>query len=232
MKAKEFFGRVRWGTFVSSLLTIIVGILLVALPESSSRILCVIVGVLFLLSGIFGIAGYFVRRISDMSDFVLGFVQIALALWLFIAPGSALKVLMVVFGVLLLLRSFAGAGHAMESYRHNAKYWWTGLIVSLLTLVLAIIVLCNPFETLRVLMIVAGIAFIYDGDVRHVPHGERDEAFRAKEQAGRNDGDRRGSRRRRGQINAEDRDGACAPPLLCAQRLAPRIRIPRTRAKE
>ena len=163
LKVKEFFGRVRWGTFVSSLLTIIVGILLVALPESSSRILCVIVGVLFLLGGIFGIAGYFVRRISDMSDFVLGFVQIALALWLFIAPGSALKVLMVVFGVLLLLRSFAGAGHAMKSYRHNAKYWWTGLIVSLLTLVLAIIVLCNPFETLRVLMIVAGIAFIYDG---------------------------------------------------------------------
>ena len=163
MKLKELLGRIRWGTFVSSLLTIIVGILLVALPESSSHILCILVGILFLLSGVFGIAGYFVRHISDMTDFVFGFVEIALALWLFIAPDSALKVLMVVFGVLLLLRAFAGMGHAMESYKRNAKFWWTGLIVSLLTLVLAIIVLCNPFGTLRILMIVAGIAFIYNG---------------------------------------------------------------------
>lgn len=163
MKLKEFFKQVRWGTFVSALLTIIVGILLIALPERLSHVLCVIVGVLFLISGVFAVAGYFARRISDMSDFVLGFVQIAVALWLFIAPDSALRVLMAVFGVMLLLRAIAGMGHAMESYKANAKYWWTGLAVSVLTLVLAIVILCNPFTTLRVLMIVAGIAFIYDG---------------------------------------------------------------------
>lgn len=163
MDLKQTLRRIRWGTLVSALLTVVVGILLIALPESSAHALCITAGVLLLFAGIFNFVGFFVGIAASGADLVAGVAEIAVSFWLFFAPDSALRVLMIAFGIILLLRSVAAIGNSFLARREAGKSWIVAFIVSAVMAVMAIVVLCNPFGTMRVLMIVTGALLIADG---------------------------------------------------------------------
>ncbi len=163
MKLKDFVRKFRWGAMLPAILSVAMGILLIAVPEGAAVALVVSSGVLLLIAGIVSVIVFLAGHSAGARELVAGVAEITIALWCFIAPHSALRVLMLAFGILLLVRAFAGAGDAVVAKRQGDKLWGGMLAAAIAFAALAVVVLVNPFGSLRVLSVVTGVILIADG---------------------------------------------------------------------
>ena len=157
MKLKDFVRKFRWGAMLPAILSVAMGILLIAVPEGAAVALVVSSGVLLLIAGIVSVIVFLAGYSAGARELVAGVAEIT------IAPHSALRVLMLAFGILLLVRAFAGAGDAVVAKRQGDKLWGGMLAAAIAFAALAVVVLVNPFGSLRVLSVVTGVILIADG---------------------------------------------------------------------
>lgn len=95
-------------SLISSLCSLAVGILLVAMPGVAAVYLVITIGMLFMIPGLVGVATYLMalRRGETSSHSLFPLVavgSILFGLWLIIMPNFFIEVIMYILGVLLVL---------------------------------------------------------------------------------------------------------------------------------
>ena len=95
-------------SLISSLCSLAVGILLVAMPDVAAAYLVITIGMLFMIPGLVGVATYLMalRRGETSSHSLFPLVavgSILFGLWLVIMPNFFIEVIMYILGVLLVL---------------------------------------------------------------------------------------------------------------------------------
>lgn len=163
MTFKDMIRRFKWGAILPAVLSVVMGILLIAVPEGAAVALIIASGVLLLVAGLVNFVFYLSGIAAGARELIAGVAEIAVALWCFIAPHSALRVLILAFGVLLLLRALAGVGDAIVVRRQGDRLWIAMLIAAIVLAALAVVVLVNPFGSFRVLCVVTGVVVMADG---------------------------------------------------------------------
>ena len=149
---------------VRSVFTLLIGILLVARPNVAVGYLVIVIGVLFMLPGMYGLFSYFFSsgKRSDGSPVnfpIAALGSTLLGMWLMVSPMFFVSILMYVLGVLLVM---GGLSQVMSfvAVRRYASVPMAVFFIPVLILLAGLLVLFNPFEAASVPFVVLGVSAI------------------------------------------------------------------------
>ena len=152
--------------FISAILTIALGAVLVIWPDWSGRILCYLLGAaLILMGGIQLIVCIRAERIGFYSKFsmLMNITLILLGVWVCIRPDTVLSLVPVIIGIVMLIHGCMDLQFTMDIKHAGSGKWWIALIFALVTLTLGVFLVMHPFLAFEITMLIIGIGLLYDG---------------------------------------------------------------------
>ena len=152
--------------FISAILTIALGAVLVIWPDWSGRILCYLLGAaLILMGGIQLIVCIRAERIGFYSKFsmLMNIILILLGVWVCIRPDTVLSLVPVIIGIVMLIHGCMDLQFTMDIKHAGSGKWWIALIFALVTLTLGVFLVMHPFLAFEITMLIIGIGLLYDG---------------------------------------------------------------------
>lgn len=160
----DFFRKIRLNITFSAVLTIILGIILVAVPGAAVKTVFLAVGWMLIVSGVVSLlsAAFSRGQPVGQGDFVLGLIQIATGLVVLMRPGFLLSLVGLVLGFVLLLHGVRDIQSAREAKALGYGYKFS-LIVGIVTLAMGFVIMVNPFTAGENLLRLAGLFLILDG---------------------------------------------------------------------
>lgn len=159
---REFFKKLRIAAYVSAILTIALGGVLIAWPLEVTGLICRVLGALLVVMGAVYIFGYFVEG-RGMLSITGGLLFLLLGVWIFITPESIASLVPIVIGVVLLVHSLRDFQMASEAKRNGSERWMMLFLLALLNCVFGIVCICDSFGVISVAVRILGIALVYDG---------------------------------------------------------------------
>lgn len=102
---KNILRQQRRSSMVAAVVTILMGVLLIFVPNRSAQLLCALLGGAQVLTGVIYIFGWLSkRRESDFPVWFLlpGVILTALGLWLFTNPASVIVLIQYIFAAILI----------------------------------------------------------------------------------------------------------------------------------
>ena len=155
-----------WTEIITCGAIILLGIVLLILPGVATSILFNTIGGVCILIGLIHVIKYFTldARIAVVgNDMALGLAWIAGGVAIIIFKPLLVSLLPVVFGLVLLI----GGGFKVQSSlgfkRMNAASWYWELICAVVSVVMGILIVSNPFSTALLMMRVIGAALVLEG---------------------------------------------------------------------
>lgn len=156
--------RIVWlkrGRIVTALLTVVLGVLFVVMPEASANALAAVSGILLILAGIVSLAVFLRYGIVAGNRMLISAIVLALAgIFCLVHPAAVQTVLCVIFGMLIIIDGSQFFAAGIECARVKMKGWFLMILLSLLIVVFGSIVLLGSFDAFMVLV---GIALVADG---------------------------------------------------------------------
>lgn len=154
------------GTILRALLAIVLGGVLVAWPAAAVLYIIMVIGVGFLVPGIFAIVGYFmhdkggdaVARIFPAA----GIGSVLLGGWLILMPGFFVSILMYVLGAVLLI---AGVEQIVTlfSARKYSKVSLGYYLLPVLIFLAGLFILLYPMDVIEDTLMIFGVVILIYG---------------------------------------------------------------------
>ena len=142
------------------------GILLILMPETSLVVLCRALGVLLILSGIIKLIGYFSRdlyRLAFQYDLAFGILSEVMGLFLLLHPNSAISVICVLYGIVVLSDGLFKLQMALDAKWFGIKRWWLILMLAVFAGASGLFLVLYPAKGAEVLMLLLGISLLAEG---------------------------------------------------------------------
>lgn len=147
---------------VTSVITLILGIVLLIEPTGSIRVLTAIIAIMSMLMGGFQLIDYIRKpreeKIVSLS-LILGIILLAVGLFLFLNTEALVKFITVIIGCTICVKSLFKIQFALN-IRNISDKWKYNLIAGLIGMSLGIILLINPFESATLFLRIIGGAFV------------------------------------------------------------------------
>ncbi len=162
----QFLKGIKMNYVVSAVLCIVFGLTLAIWPDISSRVVCIGVGIVLLLSGASSLITYFAekdRGLISQINLLVGIVLAVLGGWIILNPGILIMIIPVVIGVIVVVHGVHNLIQALELFKGEYSKWWVALLLGAVTVGLGILLICNPFEAVNTAIMLIGIFLIYDG---------------------------------------------------------------------
>lgn len=162
MHVKELFKKLRIAAYVTAVLTIALGAVLIAWPMEVTGLICRILGAILVIMGAVYLFGYFVegRGILAVTG---GLIFLLLGVWIFITPESIASLVPIVIGVILLVHSLRDFQMASEAKKSGSERWTMLFLLALLNSVFGVVCICDSFGVVTVAVRLLGMALVYDG---------------------------------------------------------------------
>ena len=154
------------GMLFLSVLFIVLGVLLLVMPQTSLLWICYAFGAVVLITGIFCLIQYARVRGSGLAApflLVAGVITAGLGLFALAKPEVVASFLPVVFGLFILMDGCSRIGTAIDLARRRGEKWWLLLLLSLLSIALGILLLADPFEAAVSVVMLCGVLLIVEG---------------------------------------------------------------------
>lgn len=156
----------RRSSMIAAVITILLGVLLIFVPNRSARFLCALLGGALVLTGAIYILGWLSKRRQTGFPvwFLLpGVILTALGLWLLTNPASVIVLIQYIFAAILIFHGVIDLQGAVSLARQGWERWWLDILLAVLTLALGVLIFINPFGTTEVLMMAIGVSLVFDG---------------------------------------------------------------------
>lgn len=158
----DFAKRCEKNMLFSTIVTLILGIVLAYSPEGSIKVITGIIAILFLLIGVLQLVDYFKQSREEkmMSlSLILGILLSSIGIFLFVNLESLANFVTILIGIAILIKSLFKLQFAFNIKDISDK-WFYNLIVGLVGILLAILLLANPFHSAALFLRIIGIIFI------------------------------------------------------------------------
>ena len=133
MKWNEWLEQIKKNWFVSSILLILVGLLLVIFPDHVMRDLCYIVAGASIALGVVRIVAYYKQDHTYpflfQSDLLMGMLILGLGLFTLLHPDTMRSLIPIVFGVILIGCGIGNILRAVDAKKAGVKLWGVLLAV-------------------------------------------------------------------------------------------------------
>ncbi len=151
---------------ISSVITLAIGLLLVIHPAFTGKALCWLIAAVLIGKG----AGSIISRYRNKNlpapvvfELMGGIMTIFAGIFVATRSEMLISIIPFVVGMFLLISSITGLQKAFELKRINYSGWNHGLIFTIIKLILAVIIVNNPFGTAMTLTRFIGGCLAYDG---------------------------------------------------------------------
>lgn len=148
---------------LSALLSIVVGVMLIAYPETVVTIITRAIALVLIISGVVLFVPQLFEPIKSYLSIIVSILIGMIGLWMFFRPTMMASLLPIAIGVLLVVHSVQDVALGFEAKQNKADNWWSILLMAVLNLILGILCICNAFGLVKITMILIGIMLVYDG---------------------------------------------------------------------
>lgn len=158
----DFAKRCEKNMLFSTIVTLVLGIVLAYSPEGSIKVITGIIAILFLLIGVLQLVDYFKQSREEkmMSlSLILGILLSSIGIFLFVNLESLANFVTILIGIAILIKSLFKLQFAFNIKDISDK-WFYNLIVGIVGILLAILLLANPFHSAALFLRIIGIIFI------------------------------------------------------------------------
>ena len=162
---KSTFNLITLGSIAFDILVIILGIFFVSNPSVGFESALFLIGIIFLISGISSIIKFIVNPRSFFKvELFYGILSIIFGFFAIFKPVSVEILIVIIVGTWLIVSSVIKLIVALELRKVKENTWIFDLTVALLTLLLGILILANPFSSYIILSTYVGVMMmIYAG---------------------------------------------------------------------
>ena len=157
--------RLKWNLVVMSVLYLALGIFLLLVPNTALNVVCYALGAVVIAGGVVQLVRYFtIERGLFQSQLTLlsGLVCLAIGGFLLLRSDVVVRVLPIVFGIFVIFDSVGRIQNALELRRCGYGSWKGFLLLALLSVVLGIIMIVDPFGAMETLVMAIGVILIIE----------------------------------------------------------------------
>ena len=158
--------KLKWNLILMSVLYLALGIFLLMVPGTALNVVCYALGAVVLACAVVQLVRYFaVERGIFQSQLTLisGLVCLGLGAFLIIRSDIVVRILPIVFGLFVIFDSLGRIQNTLELRRCNYDSWKGFLLLAVLSIVLGVVMILNPFGTMETLVMAIGVILIIEG---------------------------------------------------------------------
>lgn len=160
-KVQGFFKKVKWDSIIIATLTIVFGILCVAMPTRAGDVLCIVFGAMLLTMSVALFVRFFtVDRFFGANLLIVAAVMLILGIFCLVYTSTLQSILTVLFGIFIFVDSMTSLTDSILCAKAKIKGWWVLFVLSILTACLGVCVVFSNFDTV---IIFAGCSLIIEG---------------------------------------------------------------------
>lgn len=151
---------------LSAVICVILGIVLLVWPGQSTQVVCMVLGIVLGGFGLIQIILYLATKEKTMishSMMMLGVVLVVIGGWIVLKPETIIKAIPMIVGILIVIHGLHNAVQAIDLKKMQYDNWWVALLLSLLTVALGVVLICNPFTIVDTVVRIIGAFLVYDG---------------------------------------------------------------------
>ncbi len=156
IKKKEIKG------ILGSLLLIVLSVFLMLKPIEIIGSLIKVIGMILLICGVFDFTNYFVNKKEEsLFDYglVKGIIEITIGVLFIFKYDLLINLFPCILGLIIVFINIFKLQTAISLKEFESNYM-TGVIISSLSIILGLVIVINPFETLEVVIIVSGAVLL------------------------------------------------------------------------
>ena len=157
---------VKSGMMLLSIAYIVIGMMLLIMPQTSLLWICYAFGAVVLLTGIVCLIQYArIRGTGFTAPFMLvgGVITAGLGIFTLAKPQVVASFLPIVFGIFIVVDGLSRIGSAIDLAKRKGQKWWVLLLLSIVSVALGILLVLHPFGAAVSVVMVCGILLIAEG---------------------------------------------------------------------
>lgn len=149
-------------SIICSVIIALIGGVLLFLPELSNKLIGIISGVLFILSGINAIYKYFCRNGAKLYSLNLlyGIIILLIGVIIILVPFSVTTFLTICLGLYLIIFGVNKITYGVWFKIGNDSSWLITFVIGIMLTIFGILVLANPFSSLTVTQVVGSFLIL------------------------------------------------------------------------
>lgn len=155
-----------WSGLLYSVLLVVLGFFVIAQPGITLAVLLKLISIVFIIFGCYRLFLYFgagSHKGLFKSDLVIGLINIFIGVAVLVFPGAVSVAIPLSIGVFTVAEGISLIQTAFEIKGNGYEKWWGLLISGFLMIILGVVIIWAPFESMQFLMTLAGISLIADG---------------------------------------------------------------------
>ena len=162
---KQFFKNLKAGMLLSGLISIALGLVMICLPEIVETTLRFVLGGGLTLFGILEIVFVFVKPNGLLSAgrIIPGVLSLAVGLVFLFRFDTFVSLLWILLGISILTDGIYKLQYAFELKAAEVKNWWINLLISFSSLLMAAVLMIQPFDLQNAMTVFAGILLAVNG---------------------------------------------------------------------
>ena len=157
---------VKSGMMLLSIAYIVIGMMLLIMPQTSLLWICYAFGAVVLITGIVCLIQYpRIRGTGFTAPFMLvgGVITAGLGIFTLAKPQVVASFLPIVFGIFIVVDGLSRIGSAIDLAKRKGQKWWVLLLLSIVSVALGILLVLHPFGAAVSVVMVCGILLIVEG---------------------------------------------------------------------
>ena len=152
---KKFFR----SSLISSIILMIIGVLLILQSEITIITISYLIGTLLIAMGAIAIIK-FIKNINNVAreelDIFYGVVTIIQGVIVVYNPEAIASIIPIIIGIGIIINSATKLQYALELRESLNNQWKTTVVISIISAVCGVILICNPFKGAVVIMQIIG----------------------------------------------------------------------------
>lgn len=162
----RFLNDIRKNAIITSLLYIVLGVILIIWTKQAISLACGIIGAIIVIKGALNLISYFTQSVEQYNSrfgLISGVICILAGLFIWIRFDIIVSIVPVVFGIIVIAKGISDIQQSLYLKKMDDKSWIFAFVLSVLTLILGVVVLVNPFASGITFFILLGIVLVYQG---------------------------------------------------------------------
>lgn len=156
---REFLIKIKNLSLITIAAGFIIGIVLLVRPDETVQFISILCGVTVIMLGIGAWISYFTKFKSTILA-ILGTLAVIAGIILCVRYRSIVSAVIFLFGVFVLVGGIVDLISAIDAKRNDLKSWIVSVIMSAVTIILGLLVIINPFDSVMVLTQLLGAGLI------------------------------------------------------------------------
>ena len=149
---------------IASLAYLVLGIIMIIIPDQINNVICYILGAVLTVYGLFNIISFFLNNEDNMyPELIVGIIATAFGIFALFTPDIIRNIVSTIIGIVIVIDSFMDVKKSFQLKALGMKRWWIAFLVSALIIIFGLCTLFLPHFFGNMLMIVLGIALVYEG---------------------------------------------------------------------